>query len=102
MVRGPTTTPFDATLSWLFRPVAALASPDLDRTKEVCVVSKTGALEHVHEWEPCGTAQDEQVLYSPVSAMDHVLVTRTLAIRTCKCGAVRKTEVSRKERRLNR
>lgn len=57
---------------------------------------------HVHEWEPCGTTEHETVLYSPVSAMDHVVVTQTLAIRSCKCGAIRRTEVGRKERWLNR
>ena len=57
---------------------------------------------HVHEWQPCGTAQEETVLYSPVSAMDHVVVTQTFAIRSCSCGAVRRTEVGRKSRWLNR
>jgi hypothetical protein len=57
---------------------------------------------HEHEWEPVGVIDHETVLYSPVSAMDHVLVTQKLAVRSCKCGAVRRTEVGRKERWLNR
>jgi hypothetical protein len=58
--------------------------------------------QHEHVWEPVGIVDDEQIVYSPVSAMDHVLVKRQLAVRSCECGAIRRTEVSRKERWLNR
>lgn len=57
---------------------------------------------HTHVWQPVGVAKDEQILYSPVSAADHVKVIRELAVTSCECGAIRKTEVSRKERWLNR
>lgn len=57
---------------------------------------------HEHEWEPVGITEVETVIYSPVSAMDHVLVTQKIAVRSCKCGSVRKTEIGRKERWLNR
>lgn len=60
------------------------------------------APEHVHEWEPVGVVDHETIFYSPVSAMDHTVVTQKLAVRSCKCGAVRRTEVGRKERWLNR
>jgi len=57
---------------------------------------------HAHKWEPVGITEREVVAYSPVSAMDHVVVTQKIAVRSCECGALRQTEVGRKERWLNR
>lgn len=57
---------------------------------------------HGHVWQPMGLTEKETVLYSPVSASDHVVVTQTLAVRSCACGAIRRTEVGRKKRWLNR
>lgn len=59
-------------------------------------------VEHTHEWEPFGTVTEDQILYSPVSAMDHVKETVTYAVRSCRCGAVRRTAVASKSRWLNR
>jgi hypothetical protein len=60
------------------------------------------AEQHVHVWEPVGIVEHETVVYSPVSAMDHAVVTQKLAVRSCSCGALRRTEVGRKKRWLNR
>jgi hypothetical protein len=60
------------------------------------------AEQHVHVWEPVGIVEHETVVYSPVSALDHAVVTQKLAVRSCSCGAVRRTEVGRKTRWKNR
>lgn len=58
---------------------------------------------HQHSWEPVGTASEERVMYSPVSALDHQVQTVTYAVLSCKCGAVKRTPVSAgKVRWLNR
>lgn len=50
--------------------------------------------QHVHAWQPNGTAQEERVMYSPVSVLDHQVQTVTYAIQSCSCGKVRKVAVS--------
>ena len=57
---------------------------------------------HQHVWEPIGIVTDEKTFFSPVSAMDHTVVERKLAVQSCGCGAIRRVEVGRKERWLNR
>ncbi len=50
---------------------------------------------HVHSWQPCGTAVEERDFSD--GRRDYTAVI-TLAIRSCECGAVRKTEVARRYR----
>jgi hypothetical protein len=57
---------------------------------------------HKHKWQPVGITEVETVLYSPVSRNDHQVVTQKMAVRSCECGALRRTEVGRKTRWLNR
>lgn len=48
---------------------------------------------HEHAWEPVGTVKEEQVSYSPVSHMDHCKRTVTIAVRSCQCAALRRTQI---------
>lgn len=58
---------------------------------------------HVHEWQANGTVQEQRVMYSPVSEMDHTYQMVTYAVQSCSCGKVRKVAVSAgPERWLNR
>lgn len=65
-------------------------------------VSQEPETAHVHEWEPVGITTTKKVGYSPVSAMDHVVYTIKLAVTSCKCGAIRRREVGRTSKWLNR
>jgi hypothetical protein len=59
--------------------------------------------EHVHEWMPVGIAPEDQVSYSPVSAMDHQVRTNQIAVTSCACGEFRRALVSSSQWRwLNR
>lgn len=60
------------------------------------------AEKHVHKWQPVGITEVETVLTSPVSVYDNVVVTQKMAVRSCECGAIRRTEVGRKERKQYR
>ena len=62
----------------------------------------TPAEKHQHRWQPVGITEVETVLYSPVSVLDHQVVTQKMAVRSCECGAVRRTEIGRKTRWKNR
>lgn len=58
------------------------------------MASDTGAPAHVHQWQPNGTAQEEEEAYSPVSKLDNQVRTVTYAIQSCVCGKVRRVAVS--------
>lgn len=51
--------------------------------------------EHKHTWKDAGIIEEDDMLYSPVSARDHIYFTRHILIRTCECGTIRRTEVGR-------
>ena len=55
---------------------------------------------HTHAWQPAGIITEDDILYSPVSRFDHVKVTYKIAVRSCKCGAIRRTVVGQTSRRL--
>jgi hypothetical protein len=50
--------------------------------------------EHVHEWQPVGVVKEREDAYSPVSVYDHQFREVSVAVRSCTCGAVRRTIVS--------
>lgn len=58
---------------------------------------------HEHKWEPVGVVSEDHISYSPVSEMDHTVQKIKYAVRSCECGALRKTIVGRgRVRWLNR
>jgi hypothetical protein len=47
---------------------------------------------HTHEWEPVGMTTERRLVSD---GRKDWYVTIRLAVRSCKCGAIRRTEVSR-------
>lgn len=52
----------------------------------------TVAEKHVHKWQPCGTAVENHQFFDGIT---NPWARITLAIRSCECGAIRRTEVGR-------
>lgn len=51
-----------------------------------------GAAKHVHKWQPCGMAVENHQFFDGIT---NPWARITLAIRSCECGAIRRTEVGR-------
>lgn len=48
---------------------------------------------HVHKWQPVGTVKEQHRFYDGIT---NPLAMLTLAITSCECGALRRTEVARR------
>ena len=80
-----------AKVSWSDLCPACKGYPDQGhRYDATCKEERPAA--HVHEWEPVGMTTERRLVSD--GRRDR-FVTLKLAIRSCKCGAIRRTEVAR-------